>query len=286
MKNNSPRPLDHVVLPVPDLETARDRLTQLGFAVSPDARHSFGSENAMVYFENGTFIEPLAIGHRETVEENIIKGNVFLRRDMGYRFRNGENGFSSVVLGEADPKKARKAFKKAGYETGKVVTVKRPGVKVHIAFIIDERAPDYSFFLCERPDGPPKFSSDITSHANGAKGISQVALHEHLPEDFQYYMQTACLQREVRSHSFGMDMTLPNATLSTLNDDGMKVFYGADYSSNERGLRAAAFDVTVQDIEKTKEVLKNSNVEMTMIGARLVVEPANGQGAIIAFVEG
>jgi len=286
MKNNNPRPLDHVVLPVPDLDIARERLTKLGFTVSPDARHSFGSENAMVYFENGTFIEPLAIGHRETVEDNILKGNIFLRRDMGYRFRNGENGFSSIVFGEADPKVARKAFRKAGYETGKLVTVKRPGLKVRIAFIIDERAPDCSFFVCERPDGPPEFPAEMTGHANGATGIAQVVLHEHLPEDFQYYIQTASLQREVRSHSFGMDMILPNATLTTLNDDGMKVFYGTDYSSRERGLRAAAFDVTVENIEKTKETLKENDIRSTMVGARLVVEPANGQGAIIAFVEG
>ena len=90
MARRHPRFLDHVVLPVPDLDIARDRLANLGFQVAPDARHSFGSENACVFFENGTFIEPLAIGQRETVEAHIKKGNNFLRRDAAYRFRRGE----------------------------------------------------------------------------------------------------------------------------------------------------------------------------------------------------
>ena len=286
MKKLTPRNLDHIVLPVPNLEITRERFMQLGFTVAPDARHSFGSENACIFFENGTFIEPLAIGHRETAEAAIIKGNSFLRRDMGYRFRNGDDGFSCVVMGEKDPKKARKKFRKAGYQTGKVVVVKRPGVKVRISFIMDERSPDCMFFMCERPDGPPKFAPEIIKHANGALGISRVILHEHLPEDFQYYIQTATEQREVRSHSFGMDMELPNATLTTLNDDGMKAYYGKNTLPQNRGLRAMAFDVAVQSLEKTSKILKENAIKTKTIGGRLIVEPTSGQGAILAFVEG
>ena len=286
MKNITVRNLDHVVLPVPSLEVSRERFTQLGFTVAPDARHSFGSENACVFFENGTFIEPLAIGHRETVEENIVKGNNFLRRDAAYRFRHGDDGFTCIVFAEPDTKKVRKQFKKAGYETGKVVVVKRPGVKVHVSFIMDQRAPDCMFFMCERPDGPPKFDSKLTKHDNGAMRITRATMHEHLPEDFQYYIQTASEQREVRSHSFGMDMELPNATLTTLNDDGMTVFYGLEDAPQTRGLRAMAFDVEVQSLEVIKKILKKNQIEAKMIGARLVVPPAIGQGAILAFVEG
>ena len=285
MKKPLPRNLDHVVLPVPSLDIARDRLSQLGFAVAPDARHKFGSENACVFFENGTFIEPLAIGHRETIEAAMVKGNNFLRRDAAYRFRNGDDGFSCVVFGDQDPRTTRKKFRKLGYETGKIVVVKRPGVKVRIAFAIDPRAPDCSFFVCERPDGPPKFPNDLCSHENGATGITRVTLFEELPEDFQYYIQTASNQREIRSHSFGMDMSLPNATLTTLNRDGMKAHYGVSDLPGGRGLRALAFDIAVKDQKACAKLLKKNGVEASMIGARLVIPPASGQGAIIALVQ-
>ena len=48
------RSLDHLVLPVVDIRTARKRLTELGFTVAADARHPFGTENACVFFQDET----------------------------------------------------------------------------------------------------------------------------------------------------------------------------------------------------------------------------------------
>ncbi len=284
MKKMTPRNLDHVVLPVPSLDIARDRFSKLGFTVAPNARHKFGSENACIFFENGTFIEPLAIGHRETVEAAIVKGNPFLRRDMGYRFRNGDDGFTFVVFGEPDPKQARKALRKAGWETGKLVTVRRPGVAVKVALGIDERSPDFACFLCERPDGPPSFPEDLIVHANGAVGLKRVVLCEQLPEDFQYYLQIMSGQREVRSHSFGMEITLPNAKISALNRAGLKAHFGVE-APIERGMQAVAFDVIVKDQKAVTKHLAEAGIETRTVGQRLIVDPTTGQGAMVAFVE-
>jgi len=284
---NSPRNFDHVVFPTPSLDVARERMTQLGFTVAPDARHEIGSENAIVFFANGTFIEPLAIGHRETVEAEMLKRNTFLIRDSAFRFRHGDDGFSMVVMSEPDPVKVRKEFKELGYRTGKLVSVKRPGLDIVVSFVIDERAPDCTFFMCERPDGsPPKQSEALTAHDNGAKAISRVTLYEDVPSDFQYYLQDVMNQREVRSHSFGMDMEANNATITTLNDDGLKAYYGVESVPDLRGLRAFGLDVMVDDKSAVKKLLKKNGVEFQNIGERLIVPPANGQGATIAFVEG
>ncbi|MEM7290485.1 MAG: VOC family protein [Pseudomonadota bacterium] len=284
MTKLTPRNLDHVVLSVPSLKIARQRLTSLGFTVAPDAQHKFGTENACVFFENGTFVEPLAIGHRETVEANMNKGNPFLLRDTAFRFRNGDDGFTFVVFGDPDPKAARKDIQKAGWQTGKLVTVRRPGVKVRVAMGIDERSPDCAAFLCERPDGPPSFPDELVEHANGAIGITRVTLTEQLPEDFQYYLQTMCGQREIRSHSFGMEFTLPNAKLSVLNRAGMEQIYGVE-PPEQRGMRAIAFDVTVKDQKAVETLLNDADISFRYIGKRLIVDPASGQGAIITFAE-
>lgn len=286
MKKATPRLLDHIVLPVPGLPVARKRFEQLGFAVAPAGRHSFGSENCCIYFANGTFIEPLAIGHRETVEAAILKGNPFLSRDMAYRFRHGDNGFSMVVFTGSDARKDRKSFAKSGYETGKIVKVKRPGVKVRGAFAIDPRAPDLTLFRCERPDGPPSFPDELTRHLNGAVRLANVALYEDEPTDFQYYLQTASGVREIRSHSFGFDMQLPNATLTALNESGMQSLYGISELPPGRGMRAMAFDVEVADLGATEKWLGKNGVTSRIVGQRLIVDPDQGQGAILAFVGG
>ena len=285
MSKLEPRNLDHVVLPVPDLETARARYEALGFTVAPDGRHKFGTENCCVKFANGTFLEPLAIGHRETVEANALKGNNFLSRDAAYRFRNGDNGFSMVVFTGDDARSERKEFRKAGYKPGKLVTVKRPGVHARLAFALDERAPDFSMFLCQDVGTVSKSKPKLLKHENGALRISQVTLYEPVPSDFQYYLQTVSGQRDVRSHSFGMDQALPNGTLATLSADGLSAYYGIEKTPLGRGLRAMAVDIEVENLAAVSKLLKKNKIECSKTGARLVVPPAPGQGMTLAFVE-
>ncbi|MGI9351323.1 MAG: VOC family protein [Rhizobiaceae bacterium] len=285
MTKLTPRNLDHLVLPVPDLETARSRYLRLGFTVAPDGSHKFGTENSCIKFADGTFIEPLAIRHRETVEANAKKGNNFLRRDAAYRFRNGDNGFWGIALGSENTAKDRKILKKAGYNTGKLVQVKRTGVHARLAFALDERAPDFSIFLCQDMIDMPPADPALVVHPNGVVGIAGVTLYEHLPEDFQYYIQTASGERRARSHSFGMDVKLPNATIRILNADGMKAYYGKTEIPSVRGLRAMAFDLAVENLAETEVLLKKNRIKTRKTGTRLIVDPADGQGAIIAFVE-
>jgi len=67
-----PRNVDHLVLPVSDLGTSRERMTALGFTVAPEAVHPFGTENACVFFADGTYLEPLAIAQREDCEACLL----------------------------------------------------------------------------------------------------------------------------------------------------------------------------------------------------------------------
>ncbi len=285
MSKLEPRNLDHVVLPVPDLDIARERYQSLGFCVAPDGRHKFGTENCCIKFANGTFLEPLAIGHRETVEANAVRGNNFLSRDASYRFRNGDNGFSMVVFTGDDAKAERRAFKKAGYKPGKLVTVKRTGVHARLAFALDDRAPDLSLFLCEDVGSVTKPNPKLLKHDNGATRIAQVTLYEPVPSDFQYYLQTVCGQRDVRSHSFGMDQSLPNGTLTTLTADGLSAYYGIGDVPVGRGLRAMAVDIEVKNLKTVSKLLEKNEIEYSKIGPRLVVPPAPGQGMTLAFLE-
>jgi len=178
-----------------------------------------------------------------------------------------------------------RAFMKSGYETGKLVTVRRPGVKVRLAFALDARAPDMSMFLCERADGPPQFAKELTAHKNGAIGLARVVMHEQVPSDFQYYLQTVSGERDPNSHSFGLDFDAPNGVLSVFNSAGLKGFYGISSAPHGRGLRLVAMDIAVKSRDKVKSLLAANNIEFTELGPRLIVSPSEGQGATLAFVE-
>ncbi len=69
-----PHPLDHLVLPVTDIELARERLGRLGFTVAAEGRHPFGTENACVFFADKTYLEPLGIASAKKYEESVAPG--------------------------------------------------------------------------------------------------------------------------------------------------------------------------------------------------------------------
>jgi hypothetical protein len=101
-KAHSIRPIDHLVLPTASLEAARARLGALGFTVAPTGVHPFGTINACVYFADGTFLEPLAVGDAALADAAVSAGNVFIARDRLFRLSHGDEGFSALVFGTTD----------------------------------------------------------------------------------------------------------------------------------------------------------------------------------------
>ncbi|MCF6321857.1 MAG: VOC family protein [Rhizobiaceae bacterium] len=285
------RPIDHVVLSVRDLVQARERYNALGFKVAPVAQHNFGTQNAIVPFANGTFLEPLAIGESELVEKNILKGNPFLIRDRAFRFRHGcddfAGGLSMVALAGTNAKADRKKFRKAGLRTGKMATVKRPGLKIRASFALDDRAADCTFFACERKDGPPVFDPGLTNHANGALRIDGVTLVEENPIDFAGYLKTVTGLDTFSENEDGLEFQLGNGGLSVLTPEGLKSGYGIELPATRcrEGLMAVTFDIAVSSLDKTAMLLAQRGIEARQVGERIVVANAPGQGAMLAFVE-
>lgn len=290
----SPRPLDHLVLPVADLETARARYEALGFSVAPDAAHPFGTENACVFFPDGTYLEPLAVAQRETCEAEARAGNVFVARDQAFRFRRGQDGFSAVVLGTDNADDDDRSFCKAGISAGDILTFSRPfrtadgeeeKASFKLAFAADLRAPDAFFFTCQRIGVPKVDRTALETHSNGAIGIRAVVAVEPNPSDFQYLLQTVLDQRNVNAHSFGMELAASNATISVLTPEGFGAFFDVARSPHGRGLRLEAIVFAVADLDRLRAVLNKGAVSVRKLGERLIVDPAPGQGAILAFEE-
>ena len=288
------RNVDHLLLPVTSLELSRTRFEQLGFRVADDAIHPFGTENACVYFKDKTYLEPLAIHQRETCEAQAIKGNVFVARDQTFRFRRGDEGFSAVALSTNDADYDHKHFRKLGISAGKQLKFSRPfrsasgkesEASFKLSFAADMRSPDSFMFTCERINPPNVNRSALTAHDNGAIGIGEVAMGEPNPSDFQYFLQEVLNQRDVNAHSFGVELRAGNANVGAYSQEGLKAWYGINSGCHGRGLRMRAFSVKVEDLGKTKKLLKKNKVKSVQIAHRLVVRHVVGQGCVIAFEE-
>lgn len=289
-----PRRLDHLVLPVASLESTRARHEALGFTVAPDARHPFGTENACVFFADGSYLEPLAIAQREECEAAARAGNVFIARDQAFRFRRGEEGLSALVVTSADAAADHARFVTQGMSGGQTLEFSRPmkledGSEVvpsfRLAFSADLRSPDFFGFAVQRIDMPPMRSGAMTRHPNGVIGIAEVVLSEPNPTDFQYYLQELAENREVESHSFGMEVALDGATINVMTPEGIRGWFGRRVSGHSRGLRGQAVVFTVEDLKALAGRLSDNGVATREQAGRLIVDEAPGQGVLYAFEE-
>src|SRR5690606_34239862 len=159
----SGRRLDHLVLPVAGLDAARTRLERLGFTVAPQGTHPFGTINACVYFADGTFIEPLAVGDAEIVKAALAAGNSFVLGDARFRAAVGEEGLSGLVLATGAADADHVAFVEKGISGGPMVEFSRPSLdkdgkadiaSFRLAFAAPSGGADAFFFNCERRKVP------------------------------------------------------------------------------------------------------------------------------------
>jgi hypothetical protein len=287
------RAIDHLVLPVVDLDTARHRLGQIGFTVAADARHPFGTKNACVFFANDTYLEPLAVGSREDCLEAARTGNVFVARDQAFRFRRGE-GLSAVVVKTEDAQSDHARFVAEGLTGGDLLRFSRQfrfpdGRTVdgsfRLAFAADLRSPDFFAFSCERVNPLPVDRGALLVHANAAAGLSRIVLVEENPSDFQYILETVLHQRDVTAHSFGLSIETANAVVDVLTPQGLRSHYGLEPLNRERGLHGAVVVFASRDLAVTADCLAANGIDYQTIGARLVVAPQPGQGVAFAFEE-
>lgn len=291
--SDAPRAIDHLVLPVIDLDTARVRLANLGFTVASDARHPFGTENACVFFGDDTYLEPLAVGSREDCLDAVRSGNVFVARDQAFRFRHGE-GMSALVVKTGDARADDTRYRGEGMSAGSLLEFSRqfrfPDGRMaegtfRLAFAADLRAPDFFGFACERVNPIPADRGPLLVHPNGAAGLARIVLAEENPSDFQYFLELLLLQRDVTAHSFGLSIKSANAVVDILTPQGFIMHFGHEVHNPERGLRGAAVVFSVTDLGVTEACLAAKGVTYRKTGARLVVAPEKGQGVTFAFEE-
>jgi hypothetical protein len=285
-------PLDHLVLPTADLAVAHARLTALGFTVAPHGVHPFGTENCCIYFPDGTFMEPLAIGDAEVAAKAITDGNVFVARDRAYRDCLGDEGFSAVVFGTSDADTDHARYVTAGISAGDRLDFSRPfvdpsgksdTVSFRLAFAAAEATPESFLFSCERVNAPNVDRSALQSHANGVDGIAEVVVASSNPSGQLGLLRIAAGANGgelVKDNA----LALPNATVTVLDPAAIEARFGVS-SGALSDLRFAAAVFSIANLETLGKLLAAHGVEHHLHDGCIVVPQAPGQGAVFVFRE-
>lgn len=267
------RKLDHLVLPVAGLASARHRLTSLGFTVAPDGRHPFGTANCCVYFSDDTFIEPLAVVDQAEAAGAIRAGNVFVTRDHVFRSMIGDEGLSAVVLQSADAAEDHQRFERAGIGLGDLLTFSRSFTDANgdsgtatfrLAFAASPDVADAFLFSCERVNAPKVDRSSLTAHANGATAISRIVVDP----DASAFMKLVGEAAEAVEPA------------QTLGDTTICAHAGP---ADESGKTVTAVAYRVTDLHVVEKLLVGAAVDFQRGPVQIVVPPAPGQGVHFIF---
>ena len=292
MIKSSAHPLDHLVLPTGSLDAARARLASLGFVVAPTGVHPFGTENACVFFADGTYLEPLAVGNEQAARQAIAAGNVFIARDRLYRERLGEEGFSAVVLGTGNADADHRRFVEAGLSAGDMLGFSRAFTDANgksdtasfkLAFAAGKDATDAFLFACERVNAPKIDRTALQAHANGVTGIAEVIAVSDAPSTQIGLISMAAGTAGLEA---GDDdaVRLPNAILSVVTPESYARRFGLAARPSPH-LRFQAVVFSVRDKASAIRALAAGAVDHNMSGNDIVVSPAPGQGAAFIFRE-
>jgi hypothetical protein len=286
-----PRSVDHCVLPVADLSAARQRLQALGFTVAADALHPFGTGNCCVFFADNTYLEPLAVVDATKAQASAQAGNAFTRRDLAYRYRCGEDGFSALVFKTDDAKADNAGFLNAGISGGQTLEFTRDftdssgksdTASFRLAFAADLRAPDCFFFTCERVRSPQVDRSALQRHANGVTRLKAVMLAAPRAADFADFLSTVAKSEPAVPREQGSEFQAGNARIDLMDDAEFASRFGATPLCDP-GLRLRSIVFGVGDLDKLQSLLRQSGASYDKHGSTIAVLPAAGQGAFFMF---
>ncbi|MGX1496844.1 hypothetical protein ACSSV1_001880 [Labrenzia sp. MBR-25] len=267
------RGLDHIVVAVKDLESAGQAWSDLGFTVTPENRHSWGTANRLVQLD-GFFVELLSVADQDLIFEG--SDEVFSFGAFNRDFLTRREGASMLVLDSSDPQKDREDFRKAGLELYEPFSFERTanlsdGSKVQVAFdltfLSDPLAPEIGYFTC-RNRFPQNFWKDaFQSHANGASTVKAVYLVAGDPSDHHEFLGGFTGQREMRATSLGLEVKTARGTITVLTPSAYASLVGADAAAQITGPlpQIVALEIGCKGLAERKTVPANHLNGLTLI---------------------
>ncbi len=164
--------LDHLVLPVTDLDFAAATLTDAGFVVTPEALHPFGTANRLVVFER-VYVELVGIA-----DPTRLPGIGFARQVAEHleRDRDGFSHFACTAMSIVD---AGSKIRAAGLKADDPTTFKRPapradGSELVAGFSLLSITGHPTQFFCVHHTPEAVWFRPHLEHPNGARRIEQV----------------------------------------------------------------------------------------------------------------
>ncbi len=267
------RGLDHLVVAVKDLEAAGRAYSELGFTVTPENRHPWGTANRLIQLD-GFFIELLSVADPGLIP--AASGNGFSFGEFNQDFLCGREGASMLVLESGGAEVDRSEFLSAGLDVFDPFSFERianlaDGSTAKVAFDLtilkDPKSPNIGYFTCHNKYPENFWKPSFQSHANGGKRVSTVYLLARDPSDHHEFLGKFIGQREMRATSLGLELQTARGKIFVLTPGAYRSLVGAEAADAVSGdlPQIAALEISCEGQEEPRVVPADKLFGLTLV---------------------
>jgi len=284
-----PRGIDHLVLAVRDLHQARETYARLGFTLTPEAQHPFGTRNSLVQLAD-QFLELVAIGDAAAIPPPTA--SFFSFAAFNRDFLERREGLSMLVLRSSDTNLSHAGFATAGLRTYDPVPFERvargpDGAERKVAFtmdfVSDPRIGDAAFFTCQHYYPENFWRAEFQRHENGARNVESVIM---VADDPQAYGGFLIAFSGAEAH-----LTTPDGVFLDTGAGRIELLTPAAASATLGGRieggapRFIAYRIGTEDLGRAAAALRSGGIASADRGRAIIVPPQEALGVAVIFSE-
>jgi len=283
-----PRGIDHLVIAVRDLDAARAAYRRLGFTLTPEARHPFGTKNSLIQLE-GAFLELVAIANPVLIPEPTPQRFSFAAFNRDFLARH--EGLSMLVLKSRDANLDHVAFATSGLPTFEPIRFERAArapdgsertVAFTMTFTLDRRLGDAGFFTCQHHYPENFWRPEYQRHANTARRIEAAVMVARDPADFHEFLTHFTGVHDMTSTSLGIEIDTGDGRISVASPVGYHGQFGEEPSEADPR-RFLGCRIGVADLDAARAQLAANGIRVVDRLGRLIVPASEACGVAIAF---
>lgn len=280
--------IDHLVLCGRNHEGMRESFSGLGFTLTPQAQHPFGTGNSLVQLE-GCFFELLSVFEAGKIPDHEAQRFSFgaFNRD----FLSRHEGLSMLALDSTDARADVAAFRAAGLKTYEPFDFSRKArlpdgrevtVGFSLAFVTNPAMPDVAFFTTQQHAPQHFWKPDYQRHANRALTILEVCLVAERPEEHAAFL-SAFAGFPAGTVEEGITVRTARGNITCLTPRGFQKSFGRPAPELHNGPRFGGFTIGVRRIARLAEAITSSRFSLQKDGPHRAVLSVDVNGSALAF---
>lgn len=273
--------IDHTLIGVRDLDSARAVWQGLGFTVSPRGRHiGWGTANYCIMLEEG-YVELLGIVDPSQFTNNLDK------------VLESREGMFALAFASDDADRLAQELAAAGLHPDGPKDLKRylelPDGDVLPAFKLlhlpPQETPELRAFICQHLTPDLIRRPEWLSHANGARRLVAVTICSDRPADAGFGYLPLFGEESLMAGDGEVDVATPSGTLRFMSPQWLKRRYGgAGEIPAVPNPWPAAMTIAVDDLDRAAGVLARRGVAFHSGESNLVIPAAAATGTILELV--